>query len=111
MQYIGSLEAAGKHTTAKIFKENRHPSVKILQICMVLQDSVQLSLQNPAKKNCYSAEICKGRKPGVNHSVRLHLNLQIYQVPFWALFPSPPPHFSSPPTLFKENKLNIKDYI
>ena len=44
MQYIGSLEAAEKHISAKIFKENLHTSVKILQICMDLQDSVQRSL-------------------------------------------------------------------
>ena len=50
MQYIGSLEAAEKHISAEIFKENLHTSVKILQICMVLQDSVQRSLQNPAEK-------------------------------------------------------------
>ena len=50
MQYIGSLEAAGKHISAKIFKENLHTSVKVLQICMDLQDSVQRSLQNPAEK-------------------------------------------------------------
>ena len=46
MQYIGSLEAAEKH----ISKKNLHTSVKILQICMDLQDSVQRSLQNPAEK-------------------------------------------------------------
>ena len=51
MQYIGSLEAAEKHISAEIFKENLHTSVKILQICMDLQDSVQRSLQNPAEKN------------------------------------------------------------
>ena len=50
MQYIGSLEAAEKHISAKIVKENLHTSVKILQICMDLQDSVQRSLQNPAEK-------------------------------------------------------------
>ena len=51
MQYIGSLEAAERHIPAKIFKENLHTSVKILQICMDLQDSVQRSLHNPAEKN------------------------------------------------------------
>ena len=51
MQYICSLKAAEKHVSAKIFKENLHTSVKILQICMDLQDSVQRSLQNPAEKN------------------------------------------------------------
>ena len=50
MQYIGSLEPAEKHIYAKIFQENLHTSVKILQICMDLQDSVQRSLQNPAEK-------------------------------------------------------------
>ena len=50
MQYIGSLEAAEKHISAKIFKETLHTSVKILQICMDLQYSVQRSLQNPAEK-------------------------------------------------------------
>ena len=49
MQYIGSLEAAEKHISSKIFKENLHTSVKILQICMDLQVSVQRSLQNPAE--------------------------------------------------------------
>ena len=48
MQCVGSLEAAENHISAKIFKENLHSSVKILQICMDLQDSVQRSLQNPA---------------------------------------------------------------
>ena len=47
---IGSGEAAEKHISAKIFKENLHTSVKILQICMDLQDSVQRFLQNPAEK-------------------------------------------------------------
>ena len=50
MQYIGSLEAAEKHISAEIFKENLHTSVKILEICMDLQDSVQRSLQKPAEK-------------------------------------------------------------
>ena len=50
MQYIGSLEAREKHISAKIFKENLHTSVKILQICMDPQDSVQRSLQNLAEK-------------------------------------------------------------
>ena len=50
MQCIGSLEAAEKHISAKTFKENLHTSVKILQICMDLQDSVQRSLQNTAEK-------------------------------------------------------------
>ena len=39
-----------KNISAKIFKENLHTSVKILQICMDLQDSVQRSLQNPEEK-------------------------------------------------------------
>ena len=51
MQYIGSLEAAEKHISAKIFKENLHTSVKTLQFCMDLQNSMQRSLQNPAEKN------------------------------------------------------------
>ena len=50
MQYIGSLEAAEKHISVKILKEILHTSVKILQICMDLQDSVQRSLQNPEEK-------------------------------------------------------------
>ena len=50
MQYIGSLEAAGKHISAKIFEENLHTSVKILQICMDFQDSEQRSLQIRAEK-------------------------------------------------------------
>ena len=50
MQYIGSLEAAEKHISAKILKENLHISVKILQICMDLQHSRQRPLQNPAEK-------------------------------------------------------------
>ena len=51
MQYIGSLKAAEKHISAKMFfKENLHTSVKILQICSDLQDSVQRSLQSPAEK-------------------------------------------------------------
>ena len=41
---------AEKRISAKIFKENLHTSVKILQICMDLQDSVQRSLQHPAEK-------------------------------------------------------------
>ena len=50
MQYISSLEAAEKHISAKIFKENLHTSVKILQICKDLQDSVQRFLQQPTEK-------------------------------------------------------------
>ena len=50
MQYIGSLEAAGKRISAKIFKENLPSSVKILQIYMDLLDSVQRCLQRPAEK-------------------------------------------------------------
>ena len=34
MQYSGSLEAAEKHISAKIFQGNLHTSVKILQICV-----------------------------------------------------------------------------
>ena len=41
MECIGSLEAAEKHISAEIFKENLHTSVKVLQICENLQDSVQ----------------------------------------------------------------------
>ena len=65
MQYIGSLEAAEKHISAKNFIENLHTSIKILQICMDLQDSVQRSLQIPAEKSCRSAQIRKDRKPGL----------------------------------------------
>ena len=50
MLYIGSLETAEKHIWAKISKENLHTSVKILPICMDLQESVQRSSQNPAEK-------------------------------------------------------------
>ena len=50
MQHIGSLEAAEKPISANIFKENLNTCVKILQICMDLQDSVHRSLQNPAEK-------------------------------------------------------------
>ena len=50
MQYIDSLEAAEKQVSAEIFEENLHTSVKILQICMELQDSVQRSLQKDAEK-------------------------------------------------------------
>ena len=50
MQYICSLKAAEKHVSAKILKDNLHISLKILQICMDLQDAVQRSLQNPAEK-------------------------------------------------------------
>ena len=50
MQYIGSLEPAENMFVQKSFKENLHTSVKILQICMDLQDSVQRSLQDPAEK-------------------------------------------------------------
>ena len=50
MQYIDSLEAAEKQISAEIFEENLHTSVKILQICMELQDSVQRSLQKDAEK-------------------------------------------------------------
>ena len=49
-----NLKAAEKHISAEISKENLltdlHTSVKILQICIDLQDSVQRSLQNPAEK-------------------------------------------------------------
>ena len=65
MQYIGSFEAAEKQISAKIFRKNLHTSVKIFQICMDLQDSVQRSLQNPAEKSCRSAQIRKDRKPGM----------------------------------------------
>ena len=50
MQYIGSLEPAEKHISAKIFEEKLHTSVKVLQICMDLQGSVQRSLKNLAEK-------------------------------------------------------------
>ena len=50
MQYVGSLKAAERCNSAKIFIENLQTSVKILQICMDLQDSMQRSLQNPAEK-------------------------------------------------------------
>ena len=50
MQYNGSLEAAEKHISAKVFKEKLHTTVKILQICTDLQDSVKRYLQNPAEK-------------------------------------------------------------
>ena len=71
MQYIGSLEAAEKHISAKIFQETLHTSVKILQICMDLQDSMQRSLQNPAEK-IRTPQIRKDRKPG-------YLSIMSYQ--------------------------------
>ena len=46
MQYVGSLEAAEKYNTTKIFEEKN--SVKIMQICKILKNSVQPSWQNPA---------------------------------------------------------------
>ena len=64
MKYIGTLEAAEKHISGKSLK-TLHTAVKILQIRVVLQDSVQRFLQNPAKKSCRSGQICKGRKPGM----------------------------------------------
>ena len=64
VQKCSPIEAAENHISAKIFKENLHTSVKILQICMDLQDSVQRSLQKPAEKSCRSAQIRKDRKPG-----------------------------------------------
>ena len=57
MQYIGSLEAAKKHISAEICTENLHNTVKILEICMDLQDLVQRSLHNPAEK---ILQICTG---------------------------------------------------
>ena len=82
---IGSLEAAEKHISAKIFKENLHTSLKILQICMDLQDSVQRSLQNPAEKSCRSAQIRKDRKPGggrrTSSSVFLNRRPFVYYLP------------------------------
>ena len=55
MQYIGALEAAEKHISAKTFKANLHTSVKIQcnDLCRTLQ-----------KKSCRSAQIRKDRKPG-----------------------------------------------
>ena len=51
MQYIGSFDAAQNIFPQKS-QENLHTSVKILQSCMDLQDSVQRFLQNhPAEKN------------------------------------------------------------
>ena len=47
------------------FCSNLYRSIKILQICMDLQDSVQRSLQNPAEKSCRSAQLRKDRKPGL----------------------------------------------
>ena len=41
MQYVDTLEAAEKHISAEILDENLHSFVKILPICMDLQDSVQ----------------------------------------------------------------------
>ena len=38
------------HISAEILKENLHSFVKILPICMDLQDSVQGSLQKPCRK-------------------------------------------------------------
>ena len=82
MQYICSLKAAEKHVSAKIFKEIMYISVKILQICMDLQDSVQRSLHNPAEKNLHictdsqrsKAWVCmkhgKFRKPACKNCVK-----------------------------------------
>ena len=75
MQYIGCSKAAEKHISAKTFKENLHTSVKFLQICLDLQDSVQRSLQNPAEKSCRSAQIRKDQKPGKS---LLHVNFLIF---------------------------------
>ena len=64
LQYICSLKATEKHVFAKIFEENLHTSVQILQICMDRQDSEQRSLQNPAEKSGRYSQIRKDRKPG-----------------------------------------------
>ena len=57
------LRSCRKQISAKSLRKSA-TSVKILQICMDLQDSVQRSLQNPAEKSCRSAQIRKHRKPG-----------------------------------------------
>ena len=59
MHYISSLEAAEKHISAKIFKENLLTSVKILQICMVLQDSGQRSCRTLQKNPAYLQRFAK----------------------------------------------------
>ena len=69
MEYIRSLKAAEKHVSAKIFKENLHTSVKILQIFMDLQDSVQRSLQNPAEKILQICRDSQRSKTWVSHQL------------------------------------------
>ena len=67
MQYIGSLEAAEKkHISAEISKEN---SVKMLQICMDLQDSLKRSLQNPAKNSADLHRFAKIKNLGSYSSI------------------------------------------
>ena len=53
MKYIGSLEAAEKHISAKIFKENLHTFVKILQICGSSRFSAAIFAE-PCRKNLAS---------------------------------------------------------
>ena len=70
MQYIGSLEAAEKkHISAEISKENLHTSVKMLQICMDLQDSLKRSLQNPAKNSADLHRFAKIKNLGSYSSI------------------------------------------
>ena len=81
MQYIGPLEAAEKHISTKIFKENLHTSVQILQICMDLQDSVNDLCRTQQKKFCRSAQIRKDRKPGFSKRFKIFQSINV-ETPF-----------------------------
>ena len=76
MQYIGSLEAAEKHISAEICKKNLHTSVKILQICMDLQDQCNDLCRTLQTKSCRSAQIRKDRKPVFSVLVDFTKNLK-----------------------------------
>ena len=83
MQYICSLKAAEKHVSANNFKENLHTSVKILQICMDLQDSVQRSLQNPAEK---ILQICTDSRRSKTWALSTRLFEKLLDVQYIAIY-------------------------
>ena len=73
MQYIGFLEAAEKHISANTFKENRHTSVKILQIqCNDLCRTLQICTDSQRSKTWTVATEIRSKiteKPGLRFKI------------------------------------------
>ena len=66
MQYIGSLEAAEKHISAKSSKKSAHFCKDLADLYGSSRFSATIFAEPCRKKSCRSAQIRKDQKPGMS---------------------------------------------